>query len=245
MFVSHKDNFIFVHTPKTAGSSIHIFLKDYYSLKGKDREDPIPPIHHMKAKLFFKYNDNLNFFYKFAFVRNPFDRLVSAFSDFTQIRPKYVSKRRRIISLLGLNKYKYEYDFYELVDNNYQSYEELCQKGVKFNNKNKSLKIKKHETFKDFCLKFAESGWLKDTHFIPQSELLCDNKKKLLVDFVGKYENLESDLKTISEKIGIKIKISHHRKTNHHNYRNYFDQQTKEIIQNIYKDDLNLFGYSF
>lgn len=244
MFVSEKDKFIFIHTPKTAGSSIHIFFKDYYCLKGKDRQDPIPPIHHMKAKLFLKYN-NLNSFYKFAFVRNPFDRLVSAFSDFTQIRPKYVSRRKKIISLLGFNKYKYEYDYYELEDKNHESYSDLCEKGLKFNNKKESLKIKKNETFRDFCMKFAESKWLNDIHFAPQTEFLCDSKNKLLLDFVGKYENLEEDLKIISENIGIKIQISHHRKTNHLNYRKYYDAETQEIIRNIYKDDLNLFGYSF
>ena len=102
MFVSEKENFIFFHTPKTAGSSIHIFFKDYYCLMGKDREDPVPPIHHMAAKLFLKYNNDLNSFYKFAFVRNPFDRLVSAFSDFTQIRPKYVSKRKKVIMFMEI-----------------------------------------------------------------------------------------------------------------------------------------------
>ena len=40
MFISKTDNFIFFHVPKTAGSSIHIFLKDYYGLKGKQRYDP-------------------------------------------------------------------------------------------------------------------------------------------------------------------------------------------------------------
>ena len=139
MFVSKKDNFLFIHTPKTAGSSIHIFFKDYYCLTGNERKDPIPPIHHMKAKLFLKYNKDLNSLYKFGFVRNPFDRLVSAFSDFTQIRPKYISKRKKIVSLLGLNKYKYVYDYFELEDNNYKSYKDLCEKGLKFYNKKKHV----------------------------------------------------------------------------------------------------------
>ena len=35
---------------------------------------------------------------------------------------------------------------------------------------------------------------------------------KKFLDFVGKYENLEEDIKIISQNIGIKIKISHHEK---------------------------------
>ena len=245
MYISHKDKFIFFHTPKTAGSSIHIFFKDHYCHNGLDRKDPVPPIHHMKANLFLKYNKDINYFYKFAFVRNPFDRLVSAYSDFTQIRPKYESKRKRLFALLGVNKYKYIYNFYELEDKNYNNFDDLCNKGLKLNDKDKSLKIKRNQTFKDFCLSLEKSGWIKDSHFMPQSELLCDQENNLLMDFFGKYENLSQDLNLISEKIGINIKIKHHRKTNHHNYRKYFDNETKDIIESIYKQDLDLFNYTF
>ncbi len=30
MFISEKDKFIFVHVPKTGGTSMHIAFKDYY-----------------------------------------------------------------------------------------------------------------------------------------------------------------------------------------------------------------------
>ena len=243
MFISEKNKFIFFHIPKTAGSSIHIFLKDYYQLEGIDRKDPIPPIHHMKAKHFLKYNNNQKSYYKFAFVRNPFDRLVSAFFDFTQIRPKYLSKFEKFKSFIGSDRLKYNY--FELEDRDFINYEEFCTKGLILNNKKNSLKIKKNETFKEFCIKIVTSGWIKDTHFLPQSEFLCDDSNNLLIDFVGKYENLKEDLKFISRKISIDIDIDHHRKTDHLNYRKYYDKETKTIIENYFKTDLNLFNYTF
>jgi len=72
MLISHKKKFIFIHIQKTAGSSMVSLLKDHipdftrymgthdHALWAKDKMD-------------FSWND----YYKVAFVRNPWDRLVS------------------------------------------------------------------------------------------------------------------------------------------------------------------------
>ena len=44
MFLSEEDKFIFVHVPKTGGTSMHIAFKDHYSVA--DRTDPQPEEHH-------------------------------------------------------------------------------------------------------------------------------------------------------------------------------------------------------
>ena len=36
-------------------------------------------------------------------------------------------------------------------------------------------------------------------HFIPQSEFICNNDGKIMVDFIGRFENLNEDLKTLRE----------------------------------------------
>jgi len=87
MFLSEKDKFIFVHVPKTGGTSMHIAFKDHYSVA--DRTDPEPEEHH--APLWEILNNNsfaegIEEYYTFGFVRNPWDRLVSGFHDFQQQR---------------------------------------------------------------------------------------------------------------------------------------------------------------
>lgn len=65
----HRYQVIFVHIPKTAGTSVLELL-----MGEKIRRDHLPYSDYQKAqgKLFISY-------FKFCFVRNPFDRLVSAY----------------------------------------------------------------------------------------------------------------------------------------------------------------------
>lgn len=191
MYISHPNKFIFFHTPKVAGSSIHIFFKDYYGLVGEQRFDPIPSIHHMAAKDFLNINPQCKDYFKFAFVRNPFDRFVSAYSGFTQIRNMELGH------------------------------------------------------FDKFCEEFITSKFSKDIHWIPQNKLLCDDLGNIIPDFIGRYENLDEDLKKISNIIGIDMDIGHHRKTSRTSYEKMFSSKTKEIIENFFKDDLSKFDYHF
>lgn len=90
--ISSKHKCIFIHVPKTAGQSIEqLFLKENNltwegrsPLLLKPNNDPaIGPerLAHLYANEYVKFNHisqaDFDEFYKFSFVRNPFDRLVS------------------------------------------------------------------------------------------------------------------------------------------------------------------------
>lgn len=71
-FVDHKNNFVFVHIPKCGGRSI----KKVFDIKTHD--------HYGISKLGFNPTDycpnlSIDDLFKFAFVRNPWDRFVSAY----------------------------------------------------------------------------------------------------------------------------------------------------------------------
>lgn len=81
MVVSHRKKCIFIHIPKTAGTSIEQFIKDdnkndleYLGVRGNRS------MHHFTAlelKMELKYIFDL--YYKFSIVRNPYDRLLSEY----------------------------------------------------------------------------------------------------------------------------------------------------------------------
>lgn len=74
MIIDDNKKFVFVAIAKTACTSIH----RRFGIK----KDPIPSIYHMHLNDIIKENPSVKDYYKFAFVRNPYDRLVSAFYNF-------------------------------------------------------------------------------------------------------------------------------------------------------------------
>ena len=75
MFINHKHKFIFIHIPKNAGTSI----RNSFNINGYDKKVVSKRYPHSTCSEIKKYiGDNIwNEYYKFSFVRNPFDRLVS------------------------------------------------------------------------------------------------------------------------------------------------------------------------
>ena len=86
-----------------------------------------------------------------------------------------------------------------------------------------------------------------DRHFRSQHTFITDNKGNLIVDFIGRFENLPSDFDLICEKTGIpKCRLSHINKgTRERNYRKYYSEKTKMMIAERFKKDIELFGYRF
>jgi len=72
--ISHSKKFIFIHLPKTAGTSIDDVLKKHSANFSKKY------IHHTIEMVGDEIGKHkLSEFYKFAIVRNPWDRMVSQF----------------------------------------------------------------------------------------------------------------------------------------------------------------------
>jgi len=126
-----------------------------------------------------------------------------------------------------------------------------------------------HKSFKDFVMnKLPAPGWDdKYRHIMPQTEMLYDSDGNLLVDFVGKFEQLDQDFEKVCKYLGFEhSSLSHvnssdkksrelrrkfrnfihnNGEANLRNYVDFYDAETREFVSNLYRKDIDNFGYSF
>lgn len=186
---------IFIHIPKTGGVSLALSL--FGNLGGGHRT-------------YFSYYPifspaEYNRYFKFALVRNPWDRLVSAY---------FFLKEG---GLLETDRKWFKENL-----SSFDSFEEFVQCWV--NRKN---------IYSYF-------------HFIPQ-HYYVSHRGRLMIDKVYKLEQISSALKDLNSKLGLDISLPHENKTSNRkpDYRLYYNNETKNIISDVYHRDIQLFGYSF
>lgn len=65
-------------------------------------------------------------------------------------------------------------------------------------------------------------------------------------DFIMRFENLQEDFNTVCDKIGIEhIELPVMNKSNRGDYHQYYDDETREMVYNKFKEDIDDFGYTF
>ena len=231
--LSHTNKCIFIHIPKVAGTSVMRLFSDPEKPQKSEKSflpfqpddykfDPPPP--HLRAYDYVKYGyiskELFDTYFKFAFVRNPWDRIVSEY--------KY-------------RRHTHRYSFKKFLFNN-----------------------------------FPEPSWSDHyCHVIPQYDFLYDNNGTLLVDFIGRFENLQEDFSFACRKLNLATETLPHvnqasgifnrrdnnflgvlrsiksymnrnrRKNTFSNYMDYYDDETIDFIARVYKKDIETFGYKF
>lgn len=144
-------------------------------------------------------------YFKFTIVRNPWDRIVSA--------------------------------YHFLKEGGFNNTDAVWFK--------KNLET--YEDFNDFVLKWVcKENIFKFMHFIPQHCFL-GNEGKLLVNKVYKFEKINEMYNDINNRFNLNLFDLHKNKTKNRksNYRSYYNNNTKNIVANVYRKDIELFNYKF
>ena len=198
---------IFIHVPRTGGQSILKMMDMWYG--DDERWDHLfgwghdYEMSHMPATVIAERigQDKFRRYFKFAFVRNPWDRLLS-----TYFKQDIITK-----SLLNFDQ-----DFTNFV---YQL-DEIW----------KSLGRMKH---------------IHKSHLISQSDIVYNNKDKLMIDFLGRFEKFQEDVDEIRERLKIQKQVIKINNTVHGPYQEYYNKKTVGIVQRLYERDIRLFNYEF
>lgn len=81
--------------------------------------------------------------------------------------------------------------------------------------------------------------------YMPQLQWITDQRGEVLVDFVARFETLEKDFATICDRIGVSATLPHLKKTDRGHYRDYYTPETRQIIADCFRQDIEHFGYEF
>ena len=190
----YKSKTIFVHIPKTAGVSLVKAIYGNVTLEGH--------------RSFYFNSIALNIkddkYFSFTFVRNPFDRLYSAY--------KFLKKG-------GIN----------------------YQDRLAF-----QTHLSEFKDFEDFVLNGLNKELIYQiTHLIPQYEYLCDKRGSILVNFVGRFENLDNDVLFLSKKLKKVIKLDHHNYNKKLDFKEAYSDDMMDKVYQIYQKDFEIFNYNF
>ena len=79
-----------------------------------------------------------------------------------------------------------------------------------------------------------------------QINMLADRKGALLMDFIGKLENLNDDWHHVCKQIDIPFSpLPHENRTKKKDFRSYYSDNEKSMVENLWKRDIETFGYRF
>lgn len=224
--VSHQHRFIFIHIPKTAGTSIEDAFDHFSEFKGRGGQDhrTIRDLEPLRPEYFLtpdagRYRDlGRRYANRLRNTKNPANRI-------------YVNA----------DQYQ-DYFKFSFVRNPWSRAVSWYKNVIRDEIHRAEFKIPENISFKEFIIDYPDNWGLK-----PQTHWLKSFNGDYPLDFVGRFESLESDFKEACAKIGSppNISLPHKIKGNGVDYRTFFDQESVEILAERYSEEIDFFGYSF
>ena len=81
--------------------------------------------------------------------------------------------------------------------------------------------------------------------FMPQSDWITDQRGKIIVDEVCRFENLNADFGRVCEKLGIRnVTLPHTKSSKRGHYSDYYDDEAAQIVRRCFEKDIDHFGYA-
>ena len=87
-------------------------------------------------------------------------------------------------------------------------------------------------------------NWRLKNEFYLQKDFMFDGDK-LLADKIIKFENINEEMTNFFNEFGINTHLQHLNKSKRKDYRKYYDEKTKNIFLDAYKEDITMFDYSY
>lgn len=197
--IIHSNKLIFLHIPKTGGTSIENMLcpkplnpfvfNKYWMFGLVDNQYS----QHFNYTNIQKYcNTDISDYFIFAVVRNTWDRLVSAY------------------------KYLYEnLDFEKFITNK--------------------------------CIALQQKRLTQTDHFNTQMAFIKNEAGKIVPDFIGRFENLQTDFDYMCDINHLKKKKLYtiNKSNNKKHYSLYYTDKTRDLVNETYREEIEFFDFKF
>jgi hypothetical protein len=208
--ISYEQKCIFVHIPKTGGTSIEDVVwgsnREARTEKqlwmglvrpGYNKYQTGGLQHLLATQIRTEVGQSIfDDFFKFSFVRNPWDKVVSQFL--------YMQKRADLRERIGMEEGSSLKQYLRLIE------------------------------------KVEHVQWYEQWRFI------TDESGHTMVDFVGRFENFAADVQSVLRKLGIVCnQLPHEMRGVRSHYRDYYDQESRDMVASLYQRDIDSFGYTF
>ena len=106
-------------------------------------------------------------------------------------------------------------------------------------------KHRQHKLIRELASFDRYIEWRVSEDLHSQSRYVLDTEDNLIVDFVGKFENLEQDFEQICRKIHVSTNLPHINKSNRGKYSDVYTSHSKKMVEKFFEKDIELFNYSF
>ncbi|MEO8210029.1 MAG: sulfotransferase family 2 domain-containing protein [bacterium] len=85
-----------------------------------------------------------------------------------------------------------------------------------------------------------------DAHFRSQYTFIYDEDENPIVDFIGRFENIDSDFKKVCEIINCNNTVFPHlHNQKHDHYRKYYNYNTVKSVTKRYEEDIDIFKFTY
>jgi hypothetical protein len=209
MRVSDSHRVLFVHIPKTGGSTIDaIFdreIEDGRRIPNRQR--------HAAYRRLVQAEPQFREYWSCGFVRNPWARMVSRWT-------------------MGGEVFSRAEAGFEKAQNHLQSNPEHWAP---------------FGEYRDDFRRFVLEGTVEVKRFGQPQIRWLTKRGGGLVDFVGKVENFVEDVNVVREHLGLEPVPEQPRrnKSTHGHYSEYYDDDTRTRVAEVFADDIEAFGYTF
>jgi len=199
-----KGRVMWIKTPKCAGTSIKkcfeevdlLYTVNASELESVDLESILAArmvcVRNVLKKLDARHPDVVASAWKFAVVRNPWDKFVSSW---------------------------------------------------------KYCKSTKHRPLKEVALDPPrKEDNVHDWHHLTRTQwdMLLNREGELRCDHFVHFESLQEDFEAVFARLGIPVlRFPFENRTKHRPYWTYYDDETREIVADLYRQDIEAFGYRF